>query len=143
MLTTSSFRTASQLSSNVSISSANRSFCSTVSFSTHLALSNLGAAVAIGAGSGAEEVEAKIAAVGEVVEATLFCELSATMVGGDDEIVEEAFEAAAAAGLLGAEGEEKKDVMEALAFGFFAVEVAMSAALRLRGVAILWSAGRG
>lgn len=34
------------------------------------------------------------------------------------------------------DGEEKNEVMVALAFGFFAVEVAMSPALRLRGVAI-------
>jgi len=75
-------------------------------------------------------------AVGEVVEVVLFCELSAVAVGGEEEMVEEAVEAAAAAG-FGVEGEEKKEVMEALAFGFFAVEVAMSAALRLRGVVIL------
>ena len=35
------------------------------------------------------------------------------------------------------EGEEKKEVMVALAFGFFAAEVAMSPALRLRGVAMV------
>lgn len=75
-------------------------------------------------------------AVGEVVEVVLFCELSTVAVGGEEEMVEEAVEAAAAAG-FGVEGEEKKEVMEALAFGFFAVEVAMSAALRLRGVVIL------
>ena len=34
------------------------------------------------------------------------------------------------------EGEEKKEVIVALALGFLAVEVAMSPALRLRGVAI-------
>ena len=57
--------------------------------------------------------------------------------GGDEEIAEEAVEAAAVAGLVRPEGEEKKEVIEALAFGFFAVLVAISAALRLRGVVIL------
>ncbi len=136
MLTTSSFKTASQLSSKVSISNANRSFCSSVSFSTHLALSNLGATAAAGTDSGADLDASKMGAVGEVVEVVLFCELSKAAVGGEEEMVEEAVEAAAAAG-FGVEGEEKKEVMEALAFGFFAVEVAMSAALRLRGVVIL------
>lgn len=136
LLTTSSFKTASQLSSKVSISNANRSFCSSVSFSTHLALSNLGAAAAAGTDSGAVLDASKMGAVGEVVEVVLFCELSTVAVGGEEEMVEEAVEAAAAAG-FGVEGEEKKEVMEALAFGFFAVEVAMSAALRLRGVVIL------
>ena len=49
----------------------------------------------------------------------------------------EAVAAAAAAGLEDAEGEEKKEVMDALALGFLAVEEAMPAALRLRGVVIL------
>ena len=40
-------------------------------------------------------------------------------------------------GLVGAEGEEKKEVMEALALGFLAVDVAMSAALRFNGVAMI------
>ena len=35
------------------------------------------------------------------------------------------------------EGEEKNEVMVALAFGFLAAEVAMSPALRLSGVAML------
>ena len=39
--------------------------------------------------------------------------------------------------LAGAEGEEKKEVIEALALGFLAVDVAMSAALRFNGVAIM------
>ena len=43
----------------------------------------------------------------------------------------------AAADGLAVEGEEKKEVMVALAFGFFAAEVAMSPALRLRGVAMV------
>src|SRR5438046_2979074 len=47
----SSFRCASQLSCSVSISSFSSSFCSGVSFSTHLALSNFG--VATGAAGGA------------------------------------------------------------------------------------------
>lgn len=75
-------------------------------------------------------------AAGVLAEVLSFCELSAATAGGEEEMVEEAVEAAA--GLAGAEGDEKNDVMEALAFGFFAVEVAMSAALRLRGVDILW-----
>lgn len=44
--------------------------------------------------------------------------------------------AAAAAGFAVLAGEEKKEVMLALAFGFLAVEVAMSPALRLTGVAM-------
>ena len=60
--------------------------------------------------------------------------------GGEEGIVEEGVDAEAAAaedGLAVLEGEEKKEVMVALAFGFFAAEVAMSPALRLRGVAML------
>ena len=39
--------------------------------------------------------------------------------------------------LAGAAGEEKKDVIEALDLGFLAVEVAISAALRFKGVVIV------
>lgn len=76
-----------------------------------------------------------------LVDAVLFSDSStveAVAVGGEEEMVDEAVEAAAPAGFARADGEEKKEVMEALAFGFFAVDVAMSAALRLRGVVILW-----
>ena len=51
----------------------------------------------------------------------------------DEEAVDAA---AAAAGFAVLDGEEKKEVMVALAFGFLAVEAAMSPALRLRGVAM-------
>ena len=51
-------------------------------------------------------------------------------------IVEEAVDTAAD-GLAVLEGEEKKEVMVALAFGFLAAVVAMSPALRLRGVAMV------
>ena len=58
--------------------------------------------------------------------------------GGEEGIAEEAVDTAAAAdGLAVLEGEEKKEVMVALAFGFLAAEVAMSPALRLRGVAMV------
>ena len=50
--------------------------------------------------------------------------------------MEETVAASVVAGLAGPEGEEKKEVMEALALGFLAVEVAMSAALRFSGVVI-------
>ena len=59
--------------------------------------------------------------------------------GGEEGVVEEVVDivvAAGADGLAVLEGEEKKEVMVALAFGFFAAEVAMSPALRLRGVAM-------
>ena len=57
--------------------------------------------------------------------------------GGEDGTVEETVDAAATAGFAVLDGEEKKEVMLALAFGFLAVEVAMSPALRLRGVAMV------
>lgn len=56
---------------------------------------------------------------------------------GEEGTVEEAVDAAAAAGFAVLDGEEKKEVIVALAFGFLAVEVAMSPALRLRGVTII------
>lgn len=110
-----------------------------MSFSTHLALSNFGA----GAAAGAAALDAlKIEAVGAVAavavaEAADFCELSSTAVRGEEETLVMAVEAVSAAGLVGPAGEEKKEVMDALALGFLAVEVARSAALRLRGVAML------
>lgn len=55
---------------------------------------------------------------------------------GDEGTVEVVVDAAAAAGFAALDGEEKKEVMVALAFGFLAVEVAISPALRLRGVAM-------
>lgn len=79
------------------------------------------------------------AVVDVAVEAVDLGEVSCITVGGDEDTVEEAMDAAAAAGFVGAEGEEKNDVMEALAFGFLVVEVATSAALRLSGVAIAYA----
>lgn len=61
---------------------------------------------------------------------------SPVAVGGEEETVEEACEAIVLTDLAGPEGEEKKEVIEALALGFLAVDVAMSAALRFRGVAM-------
>ena len=101
-----------------------------MSFSTHFALSNFGAGVA--AADGALLVAVNTEAVVAVAEAVDFGETSSETLGGEDEMVEEAVEAAAA-GLAELAGVEKNDVMEALAFGFFALEAAMSAALRLRG----------
>ena len=51
-------------------------------------------------------------------------------------MVEEAVDTMAAAGFALLDGEEKKEVMVAFALGFLAAEVAMSPALRLRGVAM-------
>ena len=62
---------------------------------------------------------------------------SSVAVGGEEETVEEACEAIVLTDLAGPEGEEKKEVIEALALGFLAVDVAMSAALRFRGVAMI------
>lgn len=141
-VTISSFNWDSQVSSKEAISSASKSFCSGVSFSTHFALSNLGngaAASAAAAGrAAAAAADVKIDAVGAVVDAVDFCEESSrTVAGGEEGTVEGAVgTAAAAAGFAVLEGEEKKEVMVALAFGFLAVEVAMSPALRLRGVAM-------
>ena len=76
-------------------------------------------------------------AVAVVADAVDFWEESSTSVEGEEGIVEEAVGTAAADGLAALEGEEKKEVMVALAFGFLAAEVAMSAVLRLRGVAMV------
>ena len=131
MLSTSSFNCASQVSSNVSISKANNSFCSAVSFSTHFALSNLGAGVE------AEETELATVSTGADVVLVVTDVESSVAARGEEEMVEEAWEAMVVEDLVGAEGEEKKEVMEALALGFLAVDVAMSAALRFNGVAMI------
>lgn len=136
-VTISSFNWDSQVSSNEVISSASKSFCSGVSFSTHFALSNLGNGAAASAGGGAAAADVKMDAVVAVVDAVDFCEESLrTVAGGEEGTVEGAIDTAAAAGFAVLEGEEKNEVMVALAFGFLAVEVAMSPALRLRGVAM-------
>lgn len=133
LVSTSSFNCASQLSSKVAISNAKRSFCSGVSFSTHFCLSNFTA------GAVAAALDVKSEAVVFSVEVVGWADGSPEAVGeeedkGDDD---EAVEATAVAGFAGAEGDEKKEVMLALAFGFFlVVEVAISAALRLSGVAM-------
>lgn len=135
LLSTSSFNCASQLSSNDWISNASRSFCSGVSFSTHFSLSNLGPFAA-----GAEVAALALANTGAVAvvgEVLVFGDVSLLSVVGEEEMVVETFEAPSAPALAGPEGEEKNEVMEALALGFFAVDVAMSAALRLRGVAMM------
>ena len=62
---------------------------------------------------------------------------------GEEGGAEEAIDAVATTGFAVLDGEEKKEVMVALTFGFFAVEVAMSPALRLRGVAMVKANGRG
>ena len=134
---TSSFSWDSQLSSKEAISSASKSFCSGVSFSTHFALSNLGTGAAGSAEDEAAAVEVNMdAVVVAAVDSVRFGEASSMTVPGEDGMVKEAVEAGAAAGFAVLEGEEKKEVMVALAFGFLAVEVAMSPALRLRGVAM-------
>ena len=111
-----------------------------MSFSTHFALSNLDAGVA-GAVCGLSVLVAvKMEAVVEVVAVDLGDVPSVAVIGEEDGADEAVNVAAAPIGFVGAEGEEKKEVIEALDFGFFAVLVAMSAALRLRGVAMTVSA---
>ena len=140
-VTISSFNWDSHVSSRDAISSASRSFCSGVSFSTHLPLSNFGsgAAFASAADGAAAGADVKMDAAVVVADTVDFWEESSTSVEGEEGIVEEAVDTAAAAadGLAALEGEEKKEVMVALAFGFLAAEVAMSPALRLRGVAMV------
>ena len=87
MLNTSSFNCASQLSSNDWISKFNSSFCSGVSFSTHFALSNLGAGVE------AEETELATVSTGAVVVLVVMDAESSVAARGEDEMVEEAWEA--------------------------------------------------
>lgn len=93
-----------------------------------MALSNFEAGAAVG--TRGATLEAAVVVPIEVVD---FCELSSIAAAGGDETVETVVEA----GLAALAGEEKKEVMEALALGFLAVEVAMSAALRLSGVAMM------
>lgn len=105
-----------------------------MSFSIHFALSNFGAAAADGAGAFSTEalnIEAVVVAV--VVEAVEVGKLSSMAAVGEEETTATVVWVC----LAGPAGEEKKEVMEAFALGFLAVEVARSAALRLRGVAIL------
>ena len=118
-----------------------------MSFSTHFALSNLGNVAEDDAGGGAAfEAAPKIGAAVEgivviavaVVDWEGAGEVSSLAVEGEEGAAEEV--GAAAAGpvaFAGAEGEEKNDVMEASPLGFLADEEAISAALRLRGAAIV------
>ena len=71
-VTISSFNWDSQVSSNDAISSASRSFCSGVSFSTHFPLSNLGNGAAASAGGGAAAADENMDAVVAVVDAVDF-----------------------------------------------------------------------
>ena len=128
LLSRSSFSCANQLSSNDWISKANKFFCSGVSFSTHFALSNLGTGVE------AEETVLATGNIGAGVVLVVVGGSSSVAAGGEEETVEEACEEIVLTDLTGPEGEEKKEVIEALALGFLAVDVAMSAALRFRGV---------
>lgn len=107
-----------------------------MSFSIHFALSNFGAGAGAVAGVALPEAVKIEAGVAVLTEAVDFGELSSTAMGGEDETVETVLEAVSA-GLAELAGEEKKEVIDALALGFLAVEVAMSAALRLSGVAML------
>ena len=84
LLSTSSFNCASQVSSKDSISNANNSFCSGVSFSTHFALSNLGAGVE------AEETELATVSTGADVVLVVTDVESSVAARGEDEMVEEA-----------------------------------------------------
>ena len=71
-MTISSFSWDSQLSSREAISSASRSLCSAVSFSTHFPLSNFDNGAAASAGAGPAAVEVKMDAVVAVVDAMDF-----------------------------------------------------------------------
>lgn len=71
-VTISSFSCDSQLSSREAISSASKSFCSGVSFSTHFPLSNFANGAAASAGGGAAAVDVKMDAVMAVVDAASF-----------------------------------------------------------------------
>ena len=128
LLRISSLSCDSQLSCRVSISSASKSFCSGVSFSSHFALSNLvnGAF----AGAPAEEPdEANKGATGAFEStALLLASLSSVAVAGEEVGGE------LEAGLADPAGEDKKEVIDALALGFLVALVARSAAFRLRGV---------
>lgn len=106
LVNSSSFKWASQLSCSVSISNFSSSFCSSVNFSSHFSLSNAGAATGGSSGLGLVKEDK-----------------------GDVWVV-------APAGLGTEAGCLKKDVMLALALGFFATSVASSPALRLSEVDI-------
>ena len=110
-----------------------------MSFSIHFPLSNFEAGAPAADAVAALEALKMVAVevVDAAVDAALFCELSSTAVAGEDETVEVTAVASAFSGLAGPAGEEKKDVIEALALGFLVVDVAMSAALRLSGVVIV------
>ena len=109
-----------------------------MSFSTHFSLSNLGIGAAASATGGAAAADVKMDAVVAVVDSVDFWEESPRIVVGEEEgAVVEAVDTAVAAGFVALDGEEKKEVMVALTLGFLAVEVAISPALRLRGVAMV------
>ena len=74
-MTISSFNCDSHVWSSEAISSARRSFCSGVSFSTHFALSNLGSGAVVfasAAAGGPAAAEVKMDAVVAVVDAVDF-----------------------------------------------------------------------
>jgi len=96
-------------------------------------LSNFGAGLAAADTPAVFDAPPNIEAVVAVVEVNDLGEISFAPFEGDELMVEEAV---AAAGFDGADGDEKKEVMEAFAFGFLAALVATSAVLRLSGVAI-------
>ena len=131
----SSFNCASHESSSVAISKARRSFCSWLSFSTHFALSNLA--------GGAAVVEASAALapanIGAAATAEVGVELGVSLSGalGEEDGADEALALVASGAFVVAEGEEKNEVMAALALGFLVVEVAISTALRFNGVAMM------
>ena len=107
-----------------------------MSFSTHFALSNFeaGPGAAFGASAPTDGLSfEKALTFGGIA----FGGSSAVEAVGEDDGAGDSLEAAATLVVsTGAEGEEKKDVIEALDFGFLVALVAKSAALRLRGVAI-------
>ena len=105
-----------------------------MSFSIHFSLSNfdVGAAAADEVAV-LEAVKIDVVGVLVVADVTDFWELSSTAVAGEDETVD----ASATGVFAGPAGEEKNEVIEAFTLGFLAVEVAISTALRLTGVAIL------
>lgn len=129
---TSSFSAASHVSWSEWISKASRSFCSWESFSTHAFLSNF----CVGVDAPSEEKAETV-----VIEDG-GCE-GAELGGGEDFASGLGSPASIPASSLGSEeeagcfGAAKKEVIVALALGFFEVELATSTAFRLRGVDIL------
>ena len=101
-----------------------------MSFSTHFALSNFEAEAAAADGRSAADDEASFEKALTVVDVALE-DASVEAAVGEDEGA-----GAAPVDFAGAEGRDKKDVIEALTLGFLALLVATSAALRLIGVAI-------